>query len=109
MRSTFRYVSKFIKKSERENAREESNFTNLYVKNLSKDVTEDVLRGRFSEYGNISSVVIMKDSAGISKGFGFVGYNSHEDAKKAMETLNGAIIGKHTSNLYILYALQTHQ
>ncbi|KAL8091686.1 hypothetical protein AgCh_034085 [Apium graveolens] len=32
-----------------------------------EDVTEDVLRERFSEYGNISSVVIMKDSAGVSK------------------------------------------
>ncbi|XP_074342766.1 polyadenylate-binding protein 6-like [Apium graveolens] len=88
------YVSKFIKKRERENACEESNFINLYVKYLSEDVTEDVLRGRFSEYGNISSMVIMKDSAGVSKGFGFVGFNLHEDAKKAMEALNGAIIGK---------------
>ncbi|KAL8134483.1 polyadenylate-binding protein 6-like [Apium graveolens] len=86
------YVSKFIKKSERENACEESNFTNLYVKYLSEDVIEDVLRERFSEYGNISSVVIMKDNAGVSKGFGFVGFNLHEDAKKAMEALNGAII-----------------
>lgn len=93
------YVSKFIKKSERENACEESNFTNLYVNYLSEDVTEDVLRGRFSEYGNISSVVIMKDSAGVSKGYGFVGFNSHEDAKKAMEALNGAIIG--SNKLYV--------
>lgn len=101
-------MSKFIKKSERENACEESNFTNLYVKYLSEDVTEDVLRERFSEYGNISSVVIIKDSARVSKGFGFVGFNSHEDAKKAMEALNGAIIGNHFQLIY-LYALQTHQ
>ncbi|KAL8113766.1 polyadenylate-binding protein 6-like [Apium graveolens] len=93
------YVSKFIKKSERENTCEKSNFTNLYVKYLSEDVTEDVLRERFSEYGNISSVVIMKDSAGVSKGFGFVGFNLHEDAKKAMEALNGAVIG--SNKLYV--------
>ncbi|XP_074324761.1 polyadenylate-binding protein 2-like [Apium graveolens] len=64
----------------------------LYVKYLSEDVTEDVLRERFSEYGNIFSVVIMKDSVGVSKGFGFVGFNLHEDGKKAMEALNSAII-----------------
>ncbi|WOG89340.1 hypothetical protein DCAR_0208578 [Daucus carota subsp. sativus] len=93
------YVSKFLKKSEREKACEESNFTNLYVNNLSEDVTEDVLRERFSECGSISSVVIMKDSAGISKGYGFVDFNSHEDAKKAMETLNGSVIG--SNKLYV--------
>ncbi|XP_074372706.1 polyadenylate-binding protein 6-like [Apium graveolens] len=94
-----KYVSKFIKKHERENACEESNFINLYVEYLSEDVTEDVLRERFSEYGNISSVVIMKDSAGVSNRFGFIGFNLHEDAKKAMEALNGAIIG--SNKLYV--------
>ncbi|KAL8120914.1 hypothetical protein AgCh_017911 [Apium graveolens] len=93
------YVSKFIKKSERENACEESNFTNIYMKYLSEDVIEDVLRERFSEYGNIFSVVIMKDNVEVSNGFGFVGFNLHEDAKKAMESLNGAIIG--SNKLYV--------
>ncbi|XP_074323892.1 polyadenylate-binding protein 6-like [Apium graveolens] len=41
----------------------------------------------------------MKDSAGVSNGFGFIGFNLHEDAKKAMESLNGAIIG--SNNLYV--------
>ncbi|KAK1396704.1 hypothetical protein POM88_006567 [Heracleum sosnowskyi] len=51
-------------------------------------VSKFIKKEEFSEYGNISTVVVMKDSAGVSKGFGFVEFNSHEDAKKAMEALN---------------------
>jgi RNA recognition motif-containing protein len=46
---------------------------NIYVGNLSSAVTEEDLRNLFSEYGNITSVKIIKDIyTGVSKGFGFV-------------------------------------
>ncbi|XP_071685633.1 polyadenylate-binding protein 6-like [Rutidosis leptorrhynchoides] len=82
-------VAKFLKKSERK----EPEFTNLYVKNLDSDFTEDLLKDKFSEYGNVTSAVIMKDADGKSKGFGFVNFDSPDSAKMAIEALNGAIIG----------------
>ncbi|KAI7727139.1 hypothetical protein M8C21_020164 [Ambrosia artemisiifolia] len=83
------YVAKFMKKSERK----EPEFTNVYVKNLDLDFTENLLKEKFSEYGNVTSAVIMKDSDGGSRGFGFVNFESPDSAKKAIEALNGAVIG----------------
>ncbi|KAF5816929.1 putative RNA recognition motif domain, nucleotide-binding alpha-beta plait domain superfamily [Helianthus annuus] len=82
-------VAKFMRKSERK----EPEFTNVYVKNLESDFTENQLKDKFSEYGNVTSVVIMKDADGGSRGFGFVNFESPDSAKKAIEALNGAIIG----------------
>lgn len=64
-------------------------FTNLYVKNLGISVSEDDLKKKFSEYGKVNSVAIMRDLSGFSKGYGFVSFESPDDAKKAMEALNG--------------------
>ncbi|XP_008228397.1 PREDICTED: polyadenylate-binding protein 4-like [Prunus mume] len=88
------YVSKFVKKSERL-----SEFTNLYVKNLNEDVTEDLLEEKFSLYGKVDSLAIMKDANGKSRGFGFVNFESQEEAKKAIEAMNGALLG--TRHLFV--------
>ncbi|XP_052183324.1 uncharacterized protein LOC127795587 isoform X2 [Diospyros lotus] len=87
------YVSKFLKKTERKYILEEPKFTNLYVENLDDNVTQDALRDKFSECGKVNSVFIMTDAEGKSKGSGFVNFESHEDAKKALEALNGALLG----------------
>lgn len=91
----FRYVSKFVNKSKRTTGHQKPTFTNLYVKNLSEDVTEDLLRDKFSRFGKVSSVAIMKNDKGRSKGFGFVNFELPEEAKKAVEMLNGSLLGKH--------------
>ena len=62
---------------------------NIYVGNLSKDVTDDDLQGLFSEYGQIKSVKVIRDMfSGESKGFGFVEMPGQSEAQKAMEELN---------------------
>ena len=86
-------MSKFVKKSERKEASEETKFTNVYVKNLGEDFTEDLLREKFSEFGKVGTVFIMKDGDGKSRGFGFVNFELPDDAKKAVEALNGAMLG----------------
>ena len=43
----------------------------------------------------------MKDQNGTSKGFGFVAYESHEEAQKACEALNGTEIEGSTETLYV--------
>ncbi|KAF2301115.1 hypothetical protein GH714_020182 [Hevea brasiliensis] len=92
------YVSKFIKKSERTapTLSEESNFTNLYVKNLADNITEDTLQNMFAVFGKVCNVVIMKDHEGTSRGFGFVNFDSPEGAKKAVDALNGSLLGSRT-------------
>ncbi|GMH03727.1 hypothetical protein Nepgr_005566 [Nepenthes gracilis] len=83
-----RYVVKFLKSQRKEAG--DLKFTNLYVTNLDKDLTEDAIRTKFSEFRAVFSAAIMRDSEGNSKGFSFVSFKSAEDARKAVEALNGA-------------------
>merc|ERR1740137_199382 len=62
----------------------------LYIGSLHFNITEDMLRGIFEPFGRIHSIQLMKDpETDRSKGYGFITYNEAEDAKKAMEHLNG--------------------
>ncbi|KAG5248300.1 polyadenylate-binding protein [Salix suchowensis] len=83
------YVSPFISRSERFQANSGAIYTNLYVKNLDSEVTEDILRDKFSQFGEITSLLISKDENGVSKGFGFVNFEHSNDAKRAEESMHG--------------------
>ncbi|XP_024986890.1 polyadenylate-binding protein 7-like [Cynara cardunculus var. scolymus] len=87
------YVGKFMKKSDRLLPSPDAKYTNLYIKNLDLDITEDVLKQKFSVFGNIVSLVIVQDDNGVSKGFGFVNFENPDDAKKATEAMNGLNLG----------------
>jgi len=67
----------------------ETPFNNLYVKNFPKNFGEDELKALFTEFGAIQSVKIDVNPKGESKGFGFVCFENSEDAKGAIEALNG--------------------
>ncbi len=59
----------------------------IYVGNFPWSTNEDDLQGLFSEYGEITSVSIIRDRlSGRSKGFGFV---EMENAEEAIQALNG--------------------
>lgn len=63
---------------------------NIYVGNLSYDVTEDDLKQAFESFGKVESANIIKDKySGRSKGFGFVEMPSDEEAKSAIDELDG--------------------
>jgi len=70
---------------------------NIYIGNLSPEVTEDDLRTAFETFGDISSVKVIKDRfSGESRGFGFVEMPVRLEAQTAMDTLNGSDLkGKH--------------
>ncbi|CAL5419803.1 unnamed protein product [Camellia sinensis] len=87
------YVGKFVKKSDRILPSPDARYTNLYVKNLDLDVTEELLKEKFSEFGKILSLIISKDEYGTSRGFGFVNFDSADGAKRAIEAMNGSQLG----------------
>ncbi|KAM5255861.1 polyadenylate-binding protein 4-like [Ctenodactylus gundi] len=66
-----------------------SEFTNVYIKNFGDDMDDERLKDAFSKYGHTRSVKVITDSRGRSRGFGFVSFDSHEAAKKAVEGMNG--------------------
>lgn len=65
---------------------------NVFVKNLDDSIDEARLKEEFSPYGEITSLVIMKDEAGKSKGFGFVCFSSPEEANKAIAEMHQRIV-----------------
>ncbi|XP_077210547.1 polyadenylate-binding protein 7-like isoform X2 [Tasmannia lanceolata] len=87
------YVGNFVKKSERMLPSPDAKYTNLYMKNLDVDLTEELLKEKFSGFGKITSLVIAKDNDGNSRRFGFVNFESSDDAKRAMDTMNGMQVG----------------
>uniref|UniRef100_A0A665U6R4 Polyadenylate-binding protein n=1 Tax=Echeneis naucrates TaxID=173247 RepID=A0A665U6R4_ECHNA len=85
------FVGRFKSRKEREaelGARAKE-FTNVYIKNFGEDMDDEKLRELFSKYGNAMSIRVMTDDSGKSRGFGFVSFERHEDAQKAVDEMNG--------------------
>lgn len=62
------------------------------MKNIDDEVTDEELRGHFSQYGTITSSKVMRDDKGINKGFGFVCFSNPEEAKRAVNTSQGTLL-----------------
>ncbi len=66
---------------------------NIYIGNLSYNVTEDSLKSMFEEFGKVENVKVIADRlTGRSKGFGFVEMPSNSEADQAIQALNGKSI-----------------
>ncbi|KAF7731463.1 Protein phosphatase PP2A regulatory subunit B [Apophysomyces ossiformis] len=103
------YVGRHVPRKERQSKIEEmkARFTNVYVKNLAKDVDDQQLLDLFSKYGSITSSVISRDVEGRSRGFGFVNFEKHEDANEAVEQLNDTEF--HGEKLYVARAQKKNE
>ncbi|KAL2938529.1 Polyadenylate-binding protein 2 [Bienertia sinuspersici] len=64
-------------------------FNNVFVKNLSESIADEDLKKVFGEFGPITSAVVMRDTDGKSRCFGFVNFDNVDDATNAVEALNG--------------------
>jgi len=63
---------------------------NIYVGNISRESTENEVRQAFEEYGEVTSVNLIKDKfTGNSKGFAFVEMPNKEEAENAIKNLDG--------------------
>lgn len=86
------FVGHHIPKKDRQSKFEEmkANFTNIYVKNIPVEATDEEFRELFEKYGDVTSASLARDQeTGKSRGFGFVNFINHEHAEKAVDELNG--------------------
>eukprot|EP00096_Caligus_rogercresseyi_P004373 TRINITY_DN185_c0_g1_i8.p1 TRINITY_DN185_c0_g1~~TRINITY_DN185_c0_g1_i8.p1 ORF type:complete len:408 (+),score=120.51 TRINITY_DN185_c0_g1_i8:615-1838(+) len=70
---------------------EEDPKTNLIVNYLPQNMTQEEIRSLFSSIGEVESCKLIRDkiTGSQSLGYGFVNYHSCDDARKAIQTLNG--------------------
>jgi len=68
--------------------------TKLFIGSLPYSTTDDELEQLFAEVGTVvSAKVIFDRESGRSKGFGFVEMSSDDEAKAAVDKLNGSDLG----------------
>lgn len=103
------FVGHHISKKDRQSKFEEmkANFTNIYVKNIDSEVTDEEFRGLFEKFGEITSATLSRDQDGKSRGFGFVNYSSHESAQAAAEEMNDKEVK--SQKLYVGRAQKKHE
>ncbi|HSF84954.1 MAG TPA: RNA-binding protein [Acidimicrobiia bacterium] len=64
--------------------------SNIYVGNLTFNTTSDDLERLFAQHGEVTKAQVITDrDTGRSRGFGFVEMASSDEAKTAIEALNG--------------------
>jgi|ERR1700738_4268665 RNA recognition motif-containing protein len=69
----------------------------LYVGGLPYQTTEQDLSELFEQIGQVSSATVITDrETGRSKGFGFVEMSDDQDARSAIDRLNGTMLGNRT-------------
>jgi len=66
---------------------------NLYVKNISKEVTGKYLEDEFIKYGDIFCCAIRYDEENNHLGYAYVQFECVDDALKALDELDGKVLG----------------
>lgn len=82
----------------------------LFVGNLEWSVTGDDLRAFFATAGTVTDAVVLSDRmTGRSRGFGFVTMSSEDEAKAAVEKLNGSDLKGRKINVNIARPMEPRQ
>ncbi|MEQ8209225.1 MAG: RNA-binding protein [Lacipirellulaceae bacterium] len=69
----------------------------LYIGNLSYNTSQETLEAAFTAHGDVSEVAIINDrETGRPRGFAFVTMNNDDEARSAMEAVNGQEIDGRT-------------
>ncbi|EJU02160.1 hypothetical protein DACRYDRAFT_115923 [Dacryopinax primogenitus] len=65
---------------------------NLFIKNLDFDVDSHMLFEAFKQFGRIVSARVMRNDQGTSKGFGFVSFQTPDEASTALQIMDGSML-----------------
>ncbi|KAL2871036.1 polyadenylate-binding protein [Aspergillus lucknowensis] len=103
------FVGHHISKKDRQSKFEEmkANFTNIYIKNIDPEVTDEEFRNLFEKFGEITSATLSRDPEGKSRGFGFVNFSTHDSAQAAVEEMNDKEV--RSQKLYVGRAQKKHE
>lgn len=87
--------------SQRDPALRKTGQGNVFIKNLDVAIDNKALHDTFAAFGNILSCKVAQDENGVSKGYGFVHYETDEAAAQAIKHVNGMLLNE--KKVYVGY------
>merc|ERR1712151_410532 len=72
----------------------QKNPTTLYVKDLAFNVDDEKLRKHFSQCGEVVQILVVRNAAGRSRGFGFVELRNEEQAQAGLGLTGSELCGR---------------
>jgi RNA recognition motif-containing protein len=71
----------------------------IFVGGISANTTEGELLQLFSSYGTVKAAKIIQDRAGVSKGYGFITFESEDDAKRPLKDADNIVLRERKLNI----------